>query len=45
VNAIPIPGVALAGDWVGSEAMLADAAVASALQAADFIQRREFLAA
>jgi hypothetical protein len=45
VNAIPIPGVALAGDWVGNEAMLADAAVASALQAADFIQRREFLAA
>jgi phytoene dehydrogenase-like protein len=45
VNAIPIPGVALAGDWVGSEAMLADAAAASALQAADFIQRREFLAA
>lgn len=45
VNAIPIPGVALAGDWVGAEAMLADAAVASALHAADFIQRREFLAA
>jgi phytoene dehydrogenase-like protein len=45
VNAIPIPGVALAGDWVGNEAMLADAAVASALRAADFIQRREFLAA
>ncbi|HEY6392688.1 MAG TPA: FAD-dependent oxidoreductase [Bryobacteraceae bacterium] len=45
VNAIPIPGVALAGDWVGAEAMLADAAVASALRAADFIRRREFLAA
>jgi phytoene dehydrogenase-like protein len=45
VNAIPIPGVALAGDWVGKEAMLADAAVASAFEAADFIQRREFLAA
>jgi phytoene dehydrogenase-like protein len=45
VNAVPIPGVALAGDWVGDEATLADAAVASALRAADFIQRREFLAA
>jgi phytoene dehydrogenase-like protein len=45
VNAIPIPGVALAGDWVGNEGMLADAAVASALHAANFIQRREFLAA
>jgi len=45
MNAIPIPGVALAGDWVGKDAMLADAAVASALHAADFIQRREFLAA
>ncbi len=45
VNAIPIPGVALAGDWVGKESMLADAGVASALQAAESIQRREFLAA
>jgi phytoene dehydrogenase-like protein len=45
VNGIPIPGVALAGDWVGGEAMLADAAAASALRAAKFIQRREFLAA
>src|SRR5258706_3544812 len=45
VNAIPIPGIALAGDWVGKESMLADAAVASALEAAAFIQRREFLAA
>jgi hypothetical protein len=45
VNAIPIPGVALAGDWVGQESMLVDAAVASALEAAGFIQRREFLAA
>jgi phytoene dehydrogenase-like protein len=45
VNAIPIPGVALAGDWVGKESMLVDAAVASAFEAADFIRRREFLAA
>jgi hypothetical protein len=45
VNAIPIPGVALAGDWVGKESMLVDAAVASAFEAADFIQTREFLAA
>jgi phytoene dehydrogenase-like protein len=37
VNAIAIPGVAIAGDWVGSQAMLADAAAASALRAADFI--------
>jgi glycine/D-amino acid oxidase-like deaminating enzyme len=37
VNAIAIPGVAIAGDWVGGQAMLADAAAASALRAADFI--------
>ena len=30
-----IPGVVLAGDWVGGEGMLADAAVATGLRAAD----------
>lgn len=45
VNALPIRGVALAGDWIGNEAMLSDAAVASALRAADFIQGKESLAA
>jgi phytoene dehydrogenase-like protein len=34
VNALGIPGVRIAGDWVGPEAMLADAAVASGLRAA-----------
>jgi phytoene dehydrogenase-like protein len=40
-----IPGVALAGDWVGAEAMLADAAVASALDAARTLQRERLRAA
>jgi hypothetical protein len=40
VDELKIPGVALAGDWVGGEAMLADAAVASALEAAGMVQRR-----
>ena len=40
-----IPGVALAGDWVGAEAMLADAAVASGLRAADMVQRQRLRAA
>jgi len=40
-----IPGVALAGDWVGPEAMLADAAVASALRAAGMVQRQRLRAA
>jgi phytoene dehydrogenase-like protein len=40
-----IPGVALAGDWVGAEGMLADAAVASALRAAAMVQRQELRAA
>jgi phytoene dehydrogenase-like protein len=34
VNVLGIPGVRIAGDWVGPEAMLADAAVASGLRAA-----------
>jgi phytoene dehydrogenase-like protein len=38
-------GVTIAGDWVGSEGMLADAAVASALEAAKTIQQpKEVLA-
>jgi phytoene dehydrogenase-like protein len=41
VDALGLPGVALAGDWVGSEGMLADAAVASALHAAAMVQRQE----
>jgi len=45
INALGLPGVALAGDWVGSEGMLADAAVASALHAAGMVQRQGLLAA
>lgn len=40
VDAAGLDGVALAGDWVGPEGMLADAAVASALRAAKMIQVR-----
>ena len=45
VEELRIPGVALAGDWVGSKAMLADAAAASALEAARAIQRQRLRAA
>ena len=45
VDALGLDGVAIAGDWVGPEAMLADAAVASALRAAAVVQRREVKAA
>ena len=38
VDELGIPGVALAGDWVGAEAMLADTAVATGLRAADMVQ-------
>ena len=45
---VSLPGigrVAIAGDWVGSEGMLADAAVASALRAARTVQKgREMVA-
>jgi len=37
--------VTIAGDWVGSEGMLADAAVASAMRAASAILRRRAAAA
>ena len=45
VDELGIPNVALAGDWVGAEAMLADAAVASGLRAADMVQRERRRAA
>jgi phytoene dehydrogenase-like protein len=45
VDAAGIDGVAIAGDWVGTEGMLADAAVASALRAAGMVQRRKVKAA
>jgi len=37
VNAPGIDGVAIAGEWVGDEGMLTDAAVASALRAAELL--------
>ncbi len=45
VDQLGIPRVALAGDWVGDEAMLADAAVASALRAAGMVQQQRLRAA
>ena len=45
VDALGIPGVALAGDWVGAEGMLADAAVASGLRAAGMVQGERLMAA
>lgn len=39
VDALGMDGVALAGDWIGPEGMLADAAVASGLRAAEAVQR------
>lgn len=40
VDTLRLSGVMLAGDWVGSEAMLADAAVASGLAAARALEQR-----
>jgi protoporphyrinogen oxidase len=40
VDALNMPGVAVAGDWVGPEAMLADAAVSSGLRAARSMMTR-----
>ena len=37
VDALGLPGVAIAGDWVGNNAMLADAAAESALRAAAWL--------
>jgi phytoene dehydrogenase-like protein len=45
VDALGLDGVAIAGDWVGSEGMLADAAVASALSASGIVQRQKRFAA
>jgi phytoene dehydrogenase-like protein len=45
VGALGLDGVAIAGDWVGSEGMLADAAVASALSASGIVQRQKRFAA
>jgi glycine/D-amino acid oxidase-like deaminating enzyme len=45
VDAAGLENVAIAGDWVGPEGMLADAAVASALRAAAVVQRRKVKAA
>jgi phytoene dehydrogenase-like protein len=40
VDALDMPGIMIAGDWVGPEAMLADAAVSSGLRAARaFVER------
>ncbi|HKV03722.1 MAG TPA: FAD-dependent oxidoreductase [Candidatus Acidoferrales bacterium] len=41
VDALQMERVAICGDWVGPEAMLVDAAVASALRAAKWIQSGE----
>jgi hypothetical protein len=45
VDCLRIDGVAIAGDWVGAEGMLADAAVASALKAAEVVQQAAMAAA
>jgi hypothetical protein len=49
VDALEMDGVTIAGDWVGPEGMLADAAMASALRAASLVesvvQRRKTQAA
>jgi phytoene dehydrogenase-like protein len=39
IDALCRPGIAIAGDWVGPDNMLADAAVASALRAARMVQK------
>lgn len=41
VDALKMERVAICGDWVGPEAMLADASVGSALRAAEWIQSGE----
>ena len=45
VDALGLENVAIAGDWVGPEGMLADTVVASALRAAAMVQRRKAIAA
>ncbi len=44
-DALGLDHVQIAGDWVGPEGMLADAAVASGLRAAAMVQRRKAKAA
>jgi hypothetical protein len=44
VDAVGIDGVAIAGEWVGDEGMLTDAAVASALRAAEVVSQRAGIA-
>jgi predicted NAD/FAD-dependent oxidoreductase len=45
VDALGMDGVTLAGDWIGPDGMLADAAVASGLRAAEAVQRKKSRAA
>jgi len=45
IDFLGLDRVAVAGDWVGPEGMLADAAVSSALWAAGAIGRRKAAAA
>ncbi len=45
IDALGLDGVAIAGDWVGPDGMLADAAVASGLRAARRLERRRARAA
>jgi phytoene dehydrogenase-like protein len=45
VDAPGIDGVTVAGDWIGPEGMLADAAIASGLRAAEAVQRKRSRAA
>jgi glycine/D-amino acid oxidase-like deaminating enzyme len=45
VDALGMPGIGLAGDWVGDAGMLVDAAVSSALRAAEFISSERRAAA
>jgi phytoene dehydrogenase-like protein len=45
VDALSMKGIAIAGDWVGPEGMLADAAVASALRAANLLRQQRAAAA
>ena len=45
VDVVKSEGIAIAGDWVGSDGTLADAAVSSALRAAAQVQNRTARAA
>jgi phytoene dehydrogenase-like protein len=41
VSALKLDGIAICGDWVGPEGMLADASVSSALQAAAWLEKSQ----